>query len=123
MEQELEHLKSSLRSLNVAVSRLQRSLQCLDSMSSKTEGSEVMVPLTSSLYVPGSLVDTKNFLVDVGTGYYVKSSIEKAEDFLKRRLTSVKKEVEKVQQLLFTKQEQYEYVSVALREKLVQSTS
>ncbi|GJQ08748.1 hypothetical protein GpartN1_g539.t1 [Galdieria partita] len=123
MEQELEHLRNSLRTLNMAVSRLQRSLHCLDSLSNKSEGSQVMVPLTSSLYVPGSLKDTKSVLVDIGTGYYVKSSLEKAEDYLKRRLSSVKKEVEKLQQLLSTKQEQHEYVSVALREKLVQTTS
>jgi len=81
-----------------------------------------MVPLTSSLYVPGSLADTKTVLVDIGTGYYVKSSLDKAEDYLKRRLKTVKTEVEKLQQLVSTKQEQYEYVSVALREKLIQTT-
>jgi prefoldin alpha subunit len=122
MEQELEHLRSSLRTLHTAVSRLQRSLQCLDSLSHKEKGSPVMVPLTSSLYVPGSLADTKTVLVDIGTGYYVKSSLDKAEDYLKRRLKTVKTEVEKLQQLVSTKQEQYEYVSVALREKLIQTT-
>jgi prefoldin alpha subunit len=30
------------------------------------------VPLTSSLYVPGRLVDVENVLIDVGTGYYVQ---------------------------------------------------
>jgi prefoldin alpha subunit len=30
------------------------------------------VPLTSSLYVPGSLADTENVIVDVGTGFYVE---------------------------------------------------
>ena len=32
----------------------------------------VLVPLTSSLYVPGKLNDTEHVIVDVGTGYYVK---------------------------------------------------
>ena len=36
------------------------------------EGKEVLVPLTSSLYVPGKLNDVENVVVDVGTGYYVK---------------------------------------------------
>ncbi len=31
-------------------------------------GSEIMVPLTASLYVPGSIVDTEKVLVDIGTG-------------------------------------------------------
>jgi prefoldin alpha subunit len=35
-------------------------------------GKQVLVPLTSSLYVPGKLTDVENVVVDVGTGYYVK---------------------------------------------------
>jgi prefoldin alpha subunit len=34
-------------------------------------GSDIMVPLTSSLYVPGKLVEEKTVIVDIGTGYYV----------------------------------------------------
>ena len=30
------------------------------------------MPLTSSLYVPGTLADTENVIVDVGTGFYVE---------------------------------------------------
>lgn len=35
-------------------------------------GKEVLVPLTSSLYVPGKLADTDMVVVDIGTGYYVR---------------------------------------------------
>lgn len=35
-------------------------------------GKEVLVPLTSSLYVPGRLADTEMVVVDIGTGYYVR---------------------------------------------------
>ena len=30
------------------------------------------MPLTSSLYVPGRLIDVENVLIDVGTGYYAQ---------------------------------------------------
>jgi hypothetical protein len=30
------------------------------------------VPLTASLYVPGTLKDADNVIVDVGTGFYVE---------------------------------------------------
>ena len=33
---------------------------------------EVLVPLTNSLYVPGKVVNTGKVIVDVGTGYYVE---------------------------------------------------
>ena len=33
--------------------------------------SPILIPLTSSLYVPGKLTDLENVIVDVGTGYFV----------------------------------------------------
>lgn len=36
------------------------------------KGNEILVPLTSSLYVKGQLVDREKVLVDVGTGFYVE---------------------------------------------------
>lgn len=33
---------------------------------------KILIPLTSSLYVPGRIKDTDNVLVDVGTGYFVE---------------------------------------------------
>lgn len=35
-------------------------------------GKPILVPLTTSLYVPGKLSDPEHVVVDVGTGYYVK---------------------------------------------------
>lgn len=33
---------------------------------------KVLIPLTSSLYVPGKIKDTDNVIVDIGTGYFVE---------------------------------------------------
>jgi prefoldin subunit 5 len=33
---------------------------------------QILVPLTTSLYVPGVLADTENVIVDAGTGFYVE---------------------------------------------------
>jgi len=35
-------------------------------------GKPILVPLTTSLYVPGTLADIENVIVDVGTGFYVE---------------------------------------------------
>ena len=32
----------------------------------------ILVPLTTSLYVPGTLADNENVIVDIGTGFYVE---------------------------------------------------
>lgn len=35
-------------------------------------GKKMLVPLTASLYVPGTLDDANKVLVDVGTGYFIE---------------------------------------------------
>ena len=35
-------------------------------------GKAILVPLTTSLYVPGTLADTDGVIVDVGTGFFVE---------------------------------------------------
>ena len=42
-----------------------------------TTGKDVLVPLTSSLYVSGTLGNPDNVMVDIGTGYYVEVRSEK----------------------------------------------
>ena len=39
---------------------------------------EVMVPLTSSLYVPGVMEDTENVLIEVGASYFIEQNTLKA---------------------------------------------
>ncbi len=46
----------------------------------------VLIPLTSSLYVPGTLADTEKVIVDVGTGFYVEKV--GIEIFILERFTS-----------------------------------
>lgn len=48
-----------------------------------SSGRSILVPLTSSLYVPGTLKNAGKVLVDVGTGYY----IEKVHDYCSVLLT------------------------------------
>ena len=35
-------------------------------------GKPLLVPLTTSLYVPGKLADPEHVIVDIGTGFYVE---------------------------------------------------
>jgi len=35
----------------------------------------MLVPITSSLYVPGETTQLDNVLIDVGTGYYIEKSV------------------------------------------------
>lgn len=49
-------------------------------------GTEILVPLTQSMYVPGRIADAGKVLIDIGTGYFVEKSIPKAKEYLDRRV-------------------------------------
>ena len=75
---ELEHLTSSHTKLRAAQTKFQDCVRSINegvvgSQQKGTDGKdEVLVPLTSSLYVKGKLADREKVLVDVGTGFYVE---------------------------------------------------
>ncbi|KAJ5279778.1 hypothetical protein N7478_005150 [Penicillium angulare] len=75
---ELEHLTTSHAKLRAAQAKFR---DCVNSINDGVTGSEskgttgrdeILVPLTSSLYVKGRLTDREKVLVDVGTGFYVE---------------------------------------------------
>ncbi|KAJ8061313.1 hypothetical protein OCU04_010376 [Sclerotinia nivalis] len=72
-DDELEHLTSSFQQLRAAQNKFRECLRCIGvGVGKEVEGKPILVPLTTSLYVPGQLADTENVIVDVGTGFYVE---------------------------------------------------
>ena len=55
-------------------------------MKPESEGKDILVPLTGSMYVPGTLVDPNKVIVDVGTGYYVEKDVAAAKDYFNRKV-------------------------------------
>jgi len=66
--------QDSLETLKVTQQKLHESGECLKKVTPESKGAQVLVPLSSSMYVPGQLSDVENVMVDVGTGYYVKKA-------------------------------------------------
>lgn len=62
-------------------------------------GSEILVPLTGSMYVTGKLADANNVIVDIGTGYYAEKNVGEAKDYFKRKVEYVTEQMEKIQQV------------------------
>lgn len=49
----------------------------------------MLVPLTSSLFIPGRMQDAGNVMVDIGTGYYLEKNLDEARDYLEKKMTGV----------------------------------
>ncbi|XP_075230793.1 prefoldin subunit 5-like [Lycorma delicatula] len=97
LDQELNFFQDSLQSLKMAQNKLQDSKEVLEKVTPESKGSDVMVPLTGSMYVPGTIADSENVIIDVGTGYYLQKDIDGAKDYFKRKVTFVTEQMEKIQ--------------------------
>ena len=110
LDDELQHLTASFQSLRAAQLKFR---DCIKSLATglQKQGSggdagaakpkPILVPLTSSLYVPGTLAATDRVLVDVGTGFYVEKRIPAAEAFYRRKIADLEanlKDLEKIVQ-------------------------
>lgn len=105
LESEVQHLTSSFGQLKSAQAKFK---SCIDSVSSIQPGNKdktTLIPLTSSLYVPGKLSDLESVIVDVGTGYYVEKSTADAKKMYAEKVDFLTKNLEKLQETILRQQE------------------
>lgn len=117
MVNEVEMLQKQMAMLTDAVQRLQASREGSEAVGSMKKGSEIMVPLTGSIYVPGTIADTSTVLVDIGTGFYVEKKPAEAAEYFGRRTAVLKTEGEKTASALTEKRQNLEAVSNVLARK------
>lgn len=89
-----------------AIRKFNESKGCLTYTGQQAQGKEVMVPLTSSLYVPGVLDDENTVLVEVGAGYFIEKTTDGAIEYLERKQKTLTESSNKVAQIIQTKNAQ-----------------
>ncbi|KAL3480196.1 Prefoldin [Aspergillus californicus] len=129
LSSELEHLTSSHAKLRAAQSRFR---DCVRSINEGVIGSEkkgtqgkdeILVPLTSSLYVKGRLVEREKVLVDVGTGYFVEKTTAKAIEFYEQKVKELETNLTELEKLVQAKSSQQRLFEDALRQKLMSESA
>ncbi|PJF18084.1 Prefoldin-domain-containing protein [Paramicrosporidium saccamoebae] len=70
--QELQILGESFVQLKQAQDRFVQNISTLTSLKSALPEQELMIPLTSSVYIKGVLANKDSVTVDIGTGYFVE---------------------------------------------------
>ncbi|XP_072621288.1 prefoldin subunit 5 isoform X1 [Vulpes vulpes] len=120
---EVEFLSTSIAQLKVVQTKYVEAKDCLHVLNKNNEGKELLVPLTSSMYVPGKLHDVEHVLIDVGTGYYVEKTAEDAKDFFKRKIDFLTKQMEKIQPALQEKHAMKQAVMEMMSQKIQQLTA
>ncbi|KAL6189682.1 hypothetical protein ACLB2K_036085 [Fragaria x ananassa] len=97
---EVNLLNDSLNNIRTATTRLELASSALHDLSLRPSGKKMLVPLTASLYVPGTLQDPDQVLVDVGTGYFIEKNMPQAKDYCDRKISLLKRlEVNQVNEI------------------------
>ncbi|GHJ83697.1 hypothetical protein NliqN6_0099 [Naganishia liquefaciens] len=105
LDEEVEHLTNSFGQLKQAQAKYRSCVADIEELKPTTSGNPLLVPLTSSLYVPGKISDPEQVVIDIGTGYYVKKSRKDAIEYYADKVAYVQKNLEKLQETIERKQD------------------
>lgn len=78
---------------------------------------EIMVCMTSSLFVRGYIVPKPSVIVDVGTGYYLEQPMDQAKKYFQSRAGQIKEGLDNIEKTIVVKQKQQNQVVDALQQK------
>ena len=87
-EDELQELQKQLETLSGAKRRFLNARLALDEIKNSEEGDKLLVPLNSSLYVPGRILKPNTVTVELGTGYYCEKDVPAAKELIDRKVYS-----------------------------------
>ena len=79
-----------------------------------------MIPLTESLYVPGTIQDPTRVLVDLGTGFYAEKNVKDAVALMDRKMKLVDVNSENVLTAIQATRQNVENVGIAIRGKIME---
>ena len=117
LEEEIEGLTTSFSNLRRAVTKYKASRSALENIDAR----EILVPLTSSLYIPGRIVNPNNFMVEIGTGYYIEKNKEQSIDFCERKMRMLMENIDKISKFINQKK-RYLDVVIEISHKKIQES-
>jgi len=118
LEAEVDHLSESSYEIRRVLAKFMDCSQSVKQASTRaSEGSEIMVPLTESLYVPGRMEDAGSFLVDVGTNYYVEKNGDDTVKFFDDKVRTLSKNLIDLDKLLNEKVTTLRNLDIIYKEK------
>ncbi|CAF4821738.1 prefoldin subunit 5 [Pieris rapae] len=118
LDQELNVFQDSLQTLKIAQRKFVESGESVEKLKPETKGRTLLVPLTGSMYVPGTIADSENVIIDIGTGYYAQKNVAGAKDYFDRKVKFVTEQMEKIQVLGIEKTKVREAICMMIEMKV-----
>ncbi|KAK3115795.1 subunit of tubulin prefoldin [Teratosphaeriaceae sp. CCFEE 6253] len=122
LDDEVQHLSNSYQNLRAAQQKFRDCIVSIKKgVAESVQDKPLLVPLTSSLYVPGKLADTEHVLVDVGTGFYVEKTTADAQGFYASKVEELGTNIKDLENIVNGKANNLRVVEEVLRQKVMAS--
>ncbi|KAI5953420.1 GIM5 [Candida jiufengensis] len=119
IDQEINHFTQSLQALQTAQTKLKDCITTINNLENSKQDN-LLIPLTSSLYIPGKVVTKQDFLVDIGTGYYVSKQADDAKKVYDKKIIKLDEDGKKLKDILIQKNEILNGINLILRKKVIE---
>ncbi|KAL5555052.1 hypothetical protein UlMin_037288 [Ulmus minor] len=86
MDLKVNLLQDSLNNIRTTTDRLEITSTALNDLALRLLGKKMLVPLTASFYIAGTLDDADNVMVDVNTGYFIEKTMVEGKDYCERKI-------------------------------------
>ncbi|CAE6116380.1 unnamed protein product [Arabidopsis lyrata] len=120
---EVNLLQDSLNNIRTATVRLDAAAAALNDLSLRPQGKKMLVPLTASLYVPGTLDEADKVLVDIGTGYFIEKTMDDGKDYCQRKIHLLKSNFDQLFEVAAKKKSVADEAGMVLQAKVKQLTA
>lgn len=123
LDQELEYMTNSNMQLRAAKTKF---VSCIESIKGtfkpQNDGKTILVPLTSSLYVPANVQTSPDkVIVDIGTGYYVEKKSDDAVKFYTKKVGFLETNISDLERIINAKGQNITSVTEVMTEKMRRS--
>jgi len=117
LDAEVQSLTQSAVTLQRAAASFGKSGRAVEQLAQQQEGQPMLVPVTSSLYVNGTVTNPDKVLIDIGTGYFAESTSEQGVEYCKRKVNYLREQIDGVFKELRKKREILQKVVNVLHHK------
>ncbi|VDP95098.1 unnamed protein product [Echinostoma caproni] len=117
-DQNIRLFTASIQQLKTLQKQFASSKNCLNDFLPASQNGDILVPLTSTLCVPGKLTDTEHVIVDIGTGYFSEMTIDQAEKHFTRRIEYINKHIQDIAAVLEEKTQAHRVIATTLESKV-----
>ena len=89
--QQMQSMQKQLQLMKQHLVELDAAKQAVEDISKTEKGTEMLLPVTSGIFVKGELKDSKNFIVNVGAGTAVAKTAEDSKKLLEEQKIHINK--------------------------------